>query len=64
MVRARKRKPRRRRIGRVSYFPHHGAWYVYYRDGQRPVRHRVGDSEELAAQVAAEVNEGVCSRRG
>ncbi len=56
MARARQRKPRRRRVGRVSYFPHHGAWYVYYRDGQRTVRHRVGESEELAAQVAAEVN--------
>jgi hypothetical protein len=56
MVRARKRKPRRRRVGRVSYYQHHGAWYVYYRDGQRPVRRRIGESEERAAQVAAEVN--------
>ncbi len=56
MARTRKRAPRRRRIGHVSYYVHHGAWHIYYREGSRQVRRRVGDSEELAAQVAAQVN--------
>jgi hypothetical protein len=46
MGRASKRKPRRRRVGRVSYYRHHGAWYVYYRDCQQSVRRRIGASEE------------------
>ena len=31
------------RVGRVSYYPHHGAWHVYYRDGDRQVRRTVAD---------------------
>jgi hypothetical protein len=43
-------------VGRVSYYLHHGSWWVYYLDGQRQVRRRVGDDEKLAAQTAAQVN--------
>ncbi len=46
----------RKRIGRVSYYAHHGAWYIYYREGGRPVRRRVGETEAAAEQVAARVN--------
>ncbi|HUE13879.1 MAG TPA: hypothetical protein VMR25_06935 [Planctomycetaceae bacterium] len=56
MSRRRKRVPRGRRVGRVSYFQHHGSWYLYYRDGARPVRIRVGLSEADAARLAAERN--------
>jgi len=50
------RKAQRKRVGRVSYFFHHGGWYIYYRDGPRQVRRRVADTEEAAAQIAAQVN--------
>ena len=48
--------PKRRRIGQVSYYFHHGAWHVYYRQGGQPVRRRVGRDELAAARVAAELN--------
>jgi len=40
----RKRRPRRKRIGKVSCFFHHGSWWIYYLDGMRQVRrpHRAG----------------------
>ncbi len=49
----RKRAPRRYRVGRVSYYPHHGSWYLYYRENDLPVRVRVARSEEDAARLAA-----------
>jgi integrase len=55
MARVRRRKGRKR-IGRVSYYFRHGVWHVYYRDGGRQVRRRVGQSEEEAAQIAAQIN--------
>ncbi|MCA9117319.1 MAG: tyrosine-type recombinase/integrase [Planctomycetaceae bacterium] len=55
MVR-RRRKGQRTRIGQVSYYPHHGAWYIYYRDGRTPVRRRVADTEDEAAAIAAQIN--------
>jgi integrase len=51
-----RRKPRRMRVGRVSYFFHHGSWWVYYLDDQRRIRRRVGEDESLAEQIAAQVN--------
>lgn len=56
MASSRRRKPRRKRVGRVSLYLHHGAWWVYYRDGQQQVRRRIGEDETLADQVAAQVN--------
>lgn len=56
MKRSRSRRPRRKRIGRVSYYFHHGAWWVYYKDGDRPVRRRTGPDEETAEATAAQVN--------
>ena len=46
----------RRRVGRVSYYWHHGSWQIYYRDQGRPVRQRIGRDEHEAARAAAEVN--------
>jgi integrase len=46
----------RRRVGRVSYYLHHGAWHVYYRDGRQQVRCRVADNEQDAARISAQIN--------
>jgi len=56
MSRRRKRAAGRRRVGRVSYYSHHGSWYLYYRDGSNPKRVRIGPSEAEAARLAAERN--------
>jgi hypothetical protein len=53
---ARKRRSTRHRVGRVSYYLHHGTWWIYYRDAGRAVRRRVGPNEEDAARLAAQVN--------
>ena len=53
----RKRGPSPRfRIGKVSVYRHHGAWWLYYRDGGRPVRRKVALDRPGAEQVAAQVN--------
>jgi integrase len=52
----RRKRPARQRVGRVSYFLHHGAWYLYYRDGAVQKRVRVGQDEAEAARLAAEQN--------
>ena len=56
MGRSRKRKSARKRVGHVSYYLHHGSWYIYYLDGKQQVRRRVGEDEQTAAIAAAEVN--------
>ena len=54
---SRKRASRKRfRVGRVSLYLHHGAWWLYYRDGGQPVRRRVAQTAKEAEQVAAQVN--------
>jgi len=52
----RKRRPQRKRIGKVSYFFHHGSWWIYYLDGERQVRRRTGPEEQFAEQLAAQLN--------
>jgi integrase len=52
----RRRRPRRKRIGKVSYYLHHGAWWLYYLDGERQVRRRIGPDEQAAEQLAAQLN--------
>src|SRR6516165_3625190 len=59
----RKRGPSPRfRVGKVSVYRHHGAWWLYYRDGGRPVRRKVAadrpDAEQVAAQVNAQLTSG------
>jgi integrase len=56
MGRRRKTKRQRRRVGKVSYYFRHGGWHIYYRDGGRQIRRRAGDTEEVAGQIAAQVN--------
>jgi integrase len=52
---ARKRRTRVR-VGRVSVYPHHGTWWIYYRDGGQQVRRKVAPNREEAENVAAQVN--------
>ena len=44
------------RVGRVSIYFHHSAWWVYYRQNEKQVRRRIGDGRAAAERVAAEVN--------
>jgi len=46
----------RRRIGRVTVYEHHGAWYTYHRHNGRAVRQRVGTSETQAECIASLLN--------
>jgi hypothetical protein len=62
------RKPTRRkriRIGRVSVYFHHGAWWLYYRENGRAIRLKVGPhlqtAEEQAGQMHARLALGVPS---
>lgn len=62
------RKPARRkriRIGRVSVYFHHGAWWLYYRENGRAIRLKVGPdqlpAEELAGQTHARLALGAPS---
>ena len=55
MRRSRKR-PARKRVGRVSYYQHHGGWHLYYQEDGESVRKRVADTEDGAARLAAQVN--------
>ncbi len=56
----RQRKSRRDRarfrVGRVSVYRHHSAWWLYFRESDRPVRRRVAETREAAERIAAEVN--------
>ncbi len=56
MSKSRKRKPVRKRIGKVSVYQHHGGWYVYYRDGDKTVRKKAADNQAGAESVAAQIN--------
>jgi hypothetical protein len=56
MSRSKRSRPARQRVGRVSYYPHHGAWFLYYFDGGRQVRRRVAETEADAAQVNAQLH--------
>ena len=56
MAAKRRRRPQRKRVGKVSYFYHHGSWWVYYLDGERQVRRRTGPDEKAAEAIAAQVN--------
>jgi integrase len=48
--------PTRLRVGRVSIYLHHGAWWVYYRADGQPVRRKVAANREAAEQLAAQIN--------
>ena len=56
MSRRKRASSQRFRVGKVSVYLHHGGWWLYYRDGSKPVRRKVAESKEEAEQVAAQVN--------
>src|SRR5688572_1634544 len=56
MARRRGRTSRRSRIGKVSYYFRNGSWHVYYREAGKQIRRRAGNTEQAAAQLAAQVN--------
>src|SRR5438876_7785592 len=60
MARRRRSSPRFR-IGRVTLYTHHGAWWVYYREGGTTQRRKVGRTRDQAEQVAAKVNSQLTS---
>src|SRR4051812_30333305 len=61
MTRRKQGSATRFRVGRVSLYRHHGAWWAYYRDGGKPVRRRVAETRPEAEQVAAQVNAQLAS---
>ncbi len=52
----RSRRCTRFRVGKVSNYEHHGSWWVYYREGDRQVRRRVGSDSGMAEKLASDVN--------
>jgi len=50
------------RVGRVTVYEYHGAWWVYYRDGGSSSRRRVADDRASAETVAAQVNSQLARR--
>lgn len=63
MPRRKRGAPTRFRVGRVSVYVHHGAWWLYYREHSQPVRRKVAETPEEAEQVAAQVNAQLTSAR-
>ena len=54
---SRKRSPSPRfRVGKVSVYEHHGAWWLYYRENGRVVRSKVADKKDDAERIADQVN--------
>jgi integrase len=49
------------RVGKVSVYEHHGAWWIYYRDDSGPHRKKVSPVRGEAEQVAARVNSQLAS---
>lgn len=53
---AKRRKPARLRIGRVSIYFHHNAWWLYYRSGGKVCRIKSGSCQLTAEQQAGQIN--------
>ena len=51
-----KRGSNRFHVGNVTVYLHHGAWWVYFSEGSRRVRRRIGESRKEAEIIAAQVN--------
>jgi integrase len=51
----------RLRVGRVSLYFHHGAWWLYHRDQGRQVRRKIAATRQEAEQIAAQVNAQLAS---
>jgi integrase len=53
---AKPRRCTRHRVGKVSVYWHHAAWWIDYREGERSARQRVGLDQSTAQRLAAEIN--------
>jgi integrase len=53
---AKRRKPARIRIGRVSIYFHHNAWWLYYRSGGKVCRIKSGSCQLTAEQQAGQIH--------
>lgn len=53
---AKRRKPARLRIGRVSIYFHHNAWWLYYRSGGKVCRIKSGSCQLTAEQQAGQIH--------
>jgi len=56
MARRKRDSATRFRVGRVSAYLHHGAWWIYHRVHGQQVRRKIADTRADAEQVAAQVN--------
>lgn len=52
----RNRGPDRFRVGKVTLFLHHGAWWIYFSEGTQRIRRKVSESQKEAEIVAAQTN--------
>jgi hypothetical protein len=52
----RKRGSDRIRVGKVTIYLHHGAWWIYFSEGAQRVRRKIGESLKEAEIVAAQTN--------
>lgn len=50
----------RHRVGRVSYYQHHGAWWIYYRDDGKSVRRRIDGTKKDVEREAARIHAVQC----
>ncbi len=57
------RSRRRYRVGSVSVYQHHGAWWLYFRDDGKPRRRRIGPDLDEAKTVAAQVTADLAAKR-
>src|SRR5262245_24579233 len=56
MARRKRASADRFRVGKVTVYLHHRAWWVYYSEGRERVRRKVSESREEAKQLAAQIN--------
>jgi integrase len=56
MVRRKSKPSPRFRIGRVTVYERHGAWWLYFRDGGRTLRRKVSAERGQAETIVAQVN--------
>jgi REP element-mobilizing transposase RayT len=58
-----KKSARRTRMGRVSVYEHHGAFWIYYTEARRKRRVRIGPDRDEALRVAGEINAQLLGQR-
>jgi hypothetical protein len=59
MARRKRTSAERFRVGKVTVYLHHGAWWLYYSEGGERVRRKVSEFRNEAEKVAAQVNSQV-----